>query len=153
MYRWVGYGFALLIAVDIPSWSTRSCRPTVLSLITAIAVDIQLHQICFRFADRGWYTALVIYSCAVCAFVFWTRLIYRASDMQLLHICFCFADRGWCTALVDTAASPRSAFSRGFECCWYTALPHCWWHTPVPDILRFNDRTWYTTLAICSYAK
>ena len=28
------------------------------------AVDIQLRQILFPFADRGWYTVLLIYSCA-----------------------------------------------------------------------------------------
>ena len=33
------------------------------------AGDMYLHQICLSSSDRGWYTALVIYSCARYAFV------------------------------------------------------------------------------------
>ena len=42
-----GYNFALLIAVDIPHWSARPCRPAVLSLSFVIAVDIYS---CARYA-------------------------------------------------------------------------------------------------------
>ena len=49
------------LAVDLPHWSTRLCRPKVLSpsILLAVGVqlhrtgDTQLHQICFSFADRG----------------------------------------------------------------------------------------------------
>ena len=53
IYSYAGYAFALLIAVDIPRWSTRPCRPAVLLLSIVIAVDTRLRQICFHFADRG----------------------------------------------------------------------------------------------------
>ena len=53
-YSCAGYAFALLIALDIPRWSARPCRPAVFLLsFIVIAVDIRLRQICFRFADRG----------------------------------------------------------------------------------------------------
>ena len=53
IFSCAGYGFTLLIAVDIPRCSARPCRSEVLSISIVIAVDIRLRQVCFRFADRG----------------------------------------------------------------------------------------------------
>ena len=76
------------------------------------AVDMQLRQILFPFADRGWYTVLSIYSYAGYAFPLliavdtprWSARPCRpavlslsiviAVDIRLRQICFCFADRG-----------------------------------------------------------
>ena len=75
------------------------------------AVDIQLRQIFFVFANRGWYTALLIYSCAGYGFSLpiavdtsaWSTRPCRpavlllsfviAVDMQLRQICFRIANR------------------------------------------------------------
>ena len=70
------------------------------------AVGIQLRQILFPFADRGWNTVLLIYRCAGYAFVLLiavdTALVDTvlslsfviAVDVQLRQICFRVADRG-----------------------------------------------------------
>ena len=92
----------LLIAADIPHWSTRLCRPDVLSILIAvyiqlryafallITVDIEVRQICFCFADRGCYrpsrNGCVIQKCF--------RISIDAGDIQLRQKCFCFADCG-----------------------------------------------------------
>ena len=71
----------MLIVVDLPLSSTRLHFLVVLSLQVLIAADIQLHhavdihlrQICFCFADRGWYTALLdtaVSSCVASLCVF-----------------------------------------------------------------------------------
>ena len=76
------------------------------------AVDKQLCQILFPFADRGWYTVMLIYSCTGYAFALriavdvlrWSARPCRpavlllsmviAVDIRLRQICFRFADRG-----------------------------------------------------------
>ena len=62
-----GYAFALLIAVDTLLWSTRLCRPEVLSLC--------------------W--SLLIYGCTSCIFA-WLGERHRL----LCQMCLLFADRG-----------------------------------------------------------
>ena len=44
IYSCAGYAFALLIAVDVPPWSTQPRRSAVLSLEVFIAVDIKLYR-------------------------------------------------------------------------------------------------------------